>query len=186
VPTTTSPDRDEREPEEEEDDSSPFIDALGTLLGWLALVVLAAGLIVLLVLALRRWRPGRLPIVEPAAEDEEHDRAVMAASIEAGARQLDLSGDPRQAIIAAYALLLEGLAACAQGRHPAETPLEHLERVLAALDVRPEPLRELTALFGEARFSDHAMTDAQRDRARAALGAAAADLERYRVPEAVG
>ncbi|HMJ77897.1 MAG TPA: DUF4129 domain-containing protein, partial [Iamia sp.] len=160
---------------------------LGGLFHGFGLLVLAGVVVVLLIaafLALRGWRPNRRgPVVEPG-DEEAHDRAVMAASVDASARLLDLSGDPRQAIIAAYALLLEGLAACAQGRHPAETPLEHLERVLAALDVRPEPLRELTALFGEARFSDHAMTDRQRDRARAALEAAAADLERVR--ETVG
>ena len=138
-----------------------------------------------MVLVVTRWRPGPLaPVVEPDVDDDAHDRAVMAASLDASAHQLDLSGDPRRAIIAAYAMLLEGLAACAQERHPAETPLEHLERVLAALDVRPEPLRDLTTLFGEARFSDHPMTPRHVDRARAALEAAAADLDRVR--ETVG
>jgi len=178
---------DDESPEREGESSDASSGFLGGLFHGVGLLVLAGVVVVLLIaafLTLRGWRPNRRgPIVEPGAE-EAHDRAVMAASIDASARRLDLSGDPRQAIIAAYALLLEGLAACAQGRHPAETPLEHLERVLAALDVRPEPLQELTALFGEARFSDHAMTDQQRDRARAALEAAAADLERVR--ETVG
>jgi hypothetical protein len=183
--TTTAPDADR---EDEADDGVTIADLLTWMMQVLA-VALLAGLAVYLLLvgarALRGGRPGRTtPVDGPGIDEESHDRAVMAASLGAGARQLDLSGDPRQAIIAAYALLLEGLTACAQGRHPAETPLEHLERVLAALDVHPEPLRELTALFGEARFSDHAMTDRQRDRARAALEAAAADLERVR--EGVG
>ncbi|HMJ76151.1 MAG TPA: DUF4129 domain-containing protein [Iamia sp.] len=153
-------------------------------------VTLLAGLAVYLVVvglrSLLRSASGRTDDeTERAGGDATaHDRTVMAASVVAGARRLDLSGDPSEAIIVAYATLLEGLAACAQGRHPAETPLEHLERVLAALDVRPQPLRVLTALFGEARFSDHPMTDAQRERARAALLAAATDLERVR--ETVG
>lgn len=179
---TSAPDTETDDEEQPEDDSGleDLIDAAGTLVGYLLLAVLAVALVALVVWALRGWRWRREPAAVPEVDDEEHDRAVMAASVEAGARRLDLSGDPRQAIIAAYALMLEGLAACAQGRHPAKTPLEHLERVLAALDVRPEPLRDLTALFGEARFSDHAMTDAQRDQARAALAAAAVDLERER------
>lgn len=153
-------------------------------LGLVVVLALVAGVVVVLVLALRRWR-ARPAVVAPDVDEDAHDRAVMAASLDASAQQLDPSGgDARQAIIAAYAMLLEGLAACAQGRRPAETPLEHLERVLATLDVRPDPLRELTALFGEARFSDHAMTDHQRDRARAALEDAAADLDRVR--ETVG
>jgi len=152
-------------------------------------VALLAGLAVYLVVvglrALVRPDPGETEgELDAAVDGAAHDRTVMAASVVAGARQLDLSGEPSEAIIVAYAKLLDGLAVCHQGRHPAETPLEHLERVLAALDVRPEPLRVLTALFGEARFSDHPMTDAQRERARAALQAAATDLERVR--ETVG
>jgi hypothetical protein len=180
-------DRDEDDDRDEEDERSGLEKALDGVLdgvGLLLAVALLVGLVALVVVLVLRRRPRPGAPVEPDADEEAHDRAVMAASLDAGARRLDLDGDPRQAIIAAYALLLEGLTACAQGRHPAETPLEHLERVLAALDVRPEPLRELTALFGEARFSDHAMTDAQRDRARAALQAAAADLDRVR--ETVG
>jgi hypothetical protein len=186
-PDDTTPDRPEDEDEVDEGSSGleRIVDALSQGLGWLLLVVLLGALLAAAVLVVTRWRPGRLaPVIEPDLDDDAHDRAVMAASLDAGAHQLDLSGDPRQAIIAAYAMLLEGLAACAQERHPAETPLEHLERVLAALDVRPEPLRDLTTLFGEARFSDHPMTTRHVDRARAALEAAAADLDRVR--ETVG
>jgi hypothetical protein len=151
-------------------------------------VAILAGLAVYLVVvglrSLLRPAPHRADGELESTVGFAHDRMVMAASVVAGARRLDLPGAPSEAIIIAYAELLEGLAACAQGRHPAETPLEHLERVLAALDVRPEPLRVLTALFGEARFSDHPMTDAHRERARAALQAAATDLERVR--ETVG
>ena len=197
-----SGDREDRPPQERADDDTPdrpeaeevdqgtsglerIVDALTQGLGLLLLIVLLGALLAAVVLVVTRWRPGPLaPIVEPDLDDDAHDRAVMAASLDASAHQLDLSGDPRRAIIAAYAMLLEGLAACAQERHPAETPLEHLERVLATLDVRPEPLRDLTTLFGEARFSDHPMTPRHVDRARAALEAAAADLDRVR--EAVG
>lgn len=183
-PADATPDR----PEDEGVDEDPsgverIVAALSQGLGLLLLVALVAALLAAVVLAATRWRPRSPAPVEPD-RDDAHDRAVMAASLDAGAHQLDLSGDPRQAIIAAYAMLLEGLAACAQERHPAETPLEHLERVLAALDVHPDPLRDLTTLFGEARFSDHPMTGHHVDRARAALEAAAADLDRVR--EVVG
>ncbi|HEX7135686.1 MAG TPA: DUF4129 domain-containing protein [Iamia sp.] len=172
---------------QEEDVGRSLGEILALVIQVLALALLAGLAVFLVVVAIRTLRDrgrGEGPVVGPGAHEDAHDRAVMAASLEASARRLDPGGDPRDAIIAAYAMLLDGLAACAQGRDPSETPLEHLERVLAALDVRPEPLRELTALFGEARFSDHAMTDEQRDRARAALEAAAADLDRVR--ETVG
>lgn len=187
--TTTTPSHDTVRDETE----NPFLDWLLGLAVWATLAVvvgLVIGGIIVLVLrsdwgrALRGLEPrNEAPPLDPA--DAAHDRTVMAESLAAGAGELDLSDDPRGAIIAAYAALLTGLETCAQGRRPAETPDEHLARVLAALDVRPEPLRELTTLFGEARFSDHVMTEAQRDRARAALGAAEADLARFREPEAV-
>lgn len=187
-PVVPSPNAEERERRQEEPDGRTGLDALlDRLTQGLGVVLLAGlvlGLVVGVVLAVRRRRTAPPVPVAPAGDDDAHDRAVMAASLDASAHQLDLSGDPRAVIIAAYAMLLEGLAACAQERHPAETPLEHLERVLAALDVRPEPLRDLTTLFGEARFSDHPMTTRHVERARAALAAAAADLDRVR--EAVG
>jgi hypothetical protein len=174
--------------EAQEDVGRSLGEILALVVQVLALALLAGLVVFLVVVAIRALRdrgPRREDaVVGPGAHEDAHDRAVMAASLEAGARRLDPGGDPREAIIAAYAMLLDGLATCAQGRDPAETPLEHLERVLVALDVRPEPLRELTTLFGEARFSDHAMSEEQRDRARAALEAAAADLDRVR--ETVG
>jgi hypothetical protein len=43
--------------------------------------------------------------------------------------------------------------------------------------VRPEPLRELTALFAEARFSSHPITEDHRRAALRALEDARADLQ---------
>ena len=43
--------------------------------------------------------------------------------------------------------------------------------------MRPEPLRDLTVLFAEARFSDHAITEAQRAAAAHALGEARTELQ---------
>lgn len=181
----TGPDEEPEAQPGTERPKGPSALAVALRLAALALLVgLALAGLVWVVLGLTGHRPGQRPVAPEADPEDDHDRAVMAASLDAGARHLDLSGDPRQAIIAAYAQLLDGLAACAQARWPSETPLEHLERVLHALDVRPDPLRELTTLFGEARFSIHEMTDTHRDRARAALEAAAVDLERVR--EAVG
>lgn len=171
-------------------------DFLGWLIGlavWLLAAVgvgLAIGALVVLLLRSDWARARRGLAVDPDAPigptdgEAEHDRTVMAESLAAGATHLEDADDPRAAIIACYAALLDGLESCAQGRRPAETPDEHLERVLAALEVRAEPLRELTTLFGEARFSDHVMTEAQRDRARTALASARTDLDRVR-PEPV-
>lgn len=87
--------------------------------------------------------------------------------------------DPRTAIVAAYRALLAGLADAGLARRPSEAPHEHLRRALHALDVRPEPMHELLALYDEARFSEHALTATHRARALAAFAAARDDL---RVP----
>ena len=50
-------------------------------------------------------------------------------------------------------------------------------RALATLGVRREPLRELTSLFAEARFSTHRITEDDRAAAVRALTEARADLE---------
>ena len=96
--------------------------------------------------------------------------------MEASLADLTDSRDPRQAVIAAYARLLDGLRDAGAGREPAEAPFEHVARVLGTLGVRPEPLRQLTALFAEARFSTHPITEAQRAAALTALEDARADL----------
>ena len=43
--------------------------------------------------------------------------------------------------------------------------------------MRPEPLRDLTALFAEARFSDHAITEDHRAAAFRALDEARTELQ---------
>ena len=81
--------------------------------------------------------------------------------IERSLVELDESDDPRRAIIAAYARLLDAFAARGLERRPAETPVEHLLAGLAALPIRPEPAARLTSLFVEARFSTHPMGPAR-------------------------
>lgn len=188
--TTTAPATTEALDEDAEPPPPPDRAEESDFLGWLVGIVLALvaavavglaiGALVVLLLRtrwVRSWR-GLDDDGPPAGDEADHDRTVMAESLASGATRLDEADDIRAAIIACYAALLVGLESCAQGRRPAETADEHLGRVLAALAVRPEPLRELTTLFGEARFSDHEMTEAQRDRARAALATAGTDLDR--------
>jgi hypothetical protein len=105
-------------------------------------------------------------------EPTEVARQVLAESAE----DLSTTAEPRQAVIAAYARLLDGLRDAGAGLRPSEAPFEHVSRVLTVLGVRPEPLRQLTTLFAEARFSTHDITEAHRTAALDALAAARADL----------
>lgn len=135
-----------------------------TTLGATVLLVLGAAGIV------RRQMVGA-----PAVLDEQtRDGALL--SLQRSLDALAAPGDDRAAIVAAYAALLQGLAAAGVARRPAEAPEEYVGRVLSALDVRPGPLEELTALFAEARFSDHPMDSTHRARAVAALEDAQGDL----------
>jgi hypothetical protein len=118
--------------------------------------------------------------VEPDETDEPVDIARQALADSAA--DLATTDDPRRAVIAAYARLLDGLRDVGAGRRPAEAPFEHLTRVLSGLGVREAPLRRLTALFAEARFSTHAITEDHRTAALAALDEARADLSRVVEP----
>lgn len=105
-------------------------------------------------------------------------RSATITGIDASLDDLATLDDVRSAIVGAYARLLDALDGAGVPRRPAEAPLEYLVRALRSLDVRPEPLERLTALFNEARFSQHSLGPAARDAAFAALSAAREDLAR--------
>ena len=105
----------------------------------------------------RRRRPTFDGAIDADAVDDRQ-RAAVGSAFSASLADLDAEPDPRRAIVAAYARLLDGLAAAGFGRRPAEAPEEHLRRVLEQLRVPEAPLRTLVALFAEARFSEHPLT----------------------------
>jgi hypothetical protein len=159
------------EPETVEIGSAPA-DGGGQSTAWPVWVLVAAGVVVAAVLLHRRRRPEGPP---PEAED---DRVQARMAIDASLADLAAPRAPRQAVIACYARLLEGLEAAGAGRDRSEAPFEYLSRVLATLGVRPEPLERLTTLFAEARFSTHEITEEHRADAERALYEARADLDR--------
>lgn len=77
--------------------------------------------------------------------------------------------DPRRAIIAAYARLERVLAANGVPRHPAETPDEYVTRVLHDLELDSGAVERLTALFTQAKFSQHDVDTAMKEEAIGAL-----------------
>jgi hypothetical protein len=141
---------------------------------WVAIVLGGGVLAVLAAAALTR----RHMVSQDASDDPAKGRDDAVVSIDESLEHLLDGGDDRAAILAAYATLLQRLAAAGHPRRPDEAPGEYLTRVLRRLDVRPEPLTDLTTLFAEARFSDHPMGAAHRRRAIEALSAARADLRR--------
>lgn len=142
-------------------------------------LLIVAGIAVaggLLLQAGRAWRrrgggtvddpePDPLPPPEAPDIDTRAVDAALASSIET------LLGhpDPRVAIRAAYAVLLDALADAGFARLPYEAPEEHLTRCLHGLSVQPEPMRHLLRLFAVARFSTHEVGEADRADALDAL-----------------
>jgi len=97
---------------------------------------------------------------------------------EARQRLLDLeSGEPRNAIVAAWLGLETSAAATGLPRLPAETSSEYTERVIGVWPVDSARLGDLAALFREARFSVHPLGESHRDRAISDLRVLIADLE---------
>ena len=131
-------------------------DELLIILGLLAVV--AVGVLV----ALRRSRPERRRRPESAPE-------TLAAALDESLDDLRDDPDLRRAIVAAYARMERALAAAGIPRHPAEAPLEYLERALLSLDTSADAVRRLTDLFEWARFSHHEPEPSMRDDAVDAL-----------------
>lgn len=85
-------------------------------------------------------------------------------------------GQPRNAIVACWMRLESDIAAAGSPRSGAETSAEYVERIVAEASVDPFAISDLAALYREARFSDHALIDADHADAFAALSRVEAGL----------
>ena len=101
----------------------------------------------------------------------------LAVDVDA-ARDALTEGSPRNAIVACWMQLERDVAAAGLPREAAETSAEYVERVVVASSVEPGPIRELAALYREARFSRHDLRAHHRTRALAALNRVEAALRR--------
>ena len=130
---------------------------------WLPVVAvlgLAAVGVVAFVLSTRRARPAS-PKAQLAAE--------LALTLDLSLDDLRAEADPRRAVIAAYARLERVLAAHGEPRDDADTPEEHLARVLGRLDVDRRAIRRLVDLFVRAEFSQHEVDTGMKEEAISAL-----------------
>ena len=146
-----------------------------------ALALVALG-VTAFVLANRRANPSSAK-AELAAE--------LALTLDLSLDDLRAETDPRRAVIAAYARLERVLAAHGEPRQEADTPEEHLARVLGHLDVDRGAVRRLVDLFVRAKFSQHDVDVRMKDEAIGALeqvrdelraAAAKADVDGHGVP----
>lgn len=121
----------------------------------------------------RRLRWWRSQPITPLPEVLDRELTV---DVEAARAALS-EGSPRNAIIACWVQLEIDAAKVGLRRIAAETPAEYVERVVVAASVDAAPIRELAALYREARFSRHKLGDDDRARALDALHRVAASLK---------
>src|SRR5262245_26440284 len=94
-------------------------------------------------------------------------------------------GDPRKAIIAAYARVERVFATYGLPREPSEAPIEYLDRALPELRASGAALQRLTSLFEWAKFSAHDVDGKMRDEAIAALVEVRDELRANRLEEEI-
>ena len=141
-------------------------------LGGIALTLLLAVVVVLAIRVNRRRRRA----APPESAREAPDRALLTDRRAARQARMVREGSPREAIIATWLDLERLVAAAGVPRRPSETSSELVVRVLDDREVPAAALTDLAALFREARFSTHELTEALRERAAGDLDAVHAAL----------
>jgi hypothetical protein len=162
------------------DASTDPADVISTVL--LVAVLAVAGLLVL------RWLLGRLRSWWGGREREENfdlvpDEGAVATQVLRGAeRQVAAlaEGPPRDAIVLCWVRLEEDAGGAGLPRHPWETSAEFTRRVITSQLVGSTAIGQLAALYREARFSRHPMSEQDRATAREALATVHASLRRAR------
>jgi len=101
---------------------------------------------------------------------------VVQRALHAASAPLRDPADPRAAVIEAYARMEQVLAERDLGRRAPEAPREYLTRVLGTDGAPQRSLATITALFEEARFSRHPISQSARRRALGELENARAAL----------
>lgn len=183
TPTATT---DEAEPPAAEPapevEVQPWVGVVALVLQ-VAVTLLAAYLLIRYVgLPLARWlrarvgRRRRERLAEAAAEEftvlEPPAAVAREMADDAPAQRallLDERATPRNAVVACWHRFETQAQAGGVGRHPWETSSEYTMRVLDLVDAHGPAVTRLGALYREARFSEHELTERDRADALAAL-----------------
>ena len=140
------------------------------------IAALALILLVIAAVLVRNRRRTASPGTNVEDIPDEALEAEIGSAFEQATDHLLLESDPRKAVMVAYASLEQALVKNGYLRDPAQTPTEYLASVLAAMPSLAGPAVRLAHLYELARFSDHAITNDDRDRAADALAQARLDL----------
>lgn len=154
-------------------------DLIAAVVAWtikIALVLVALLIVALVVRALVRLLRG-----DPLTAKDEVQAPILPDVLLAGVRESEArldAGTSNDAIIAAWLTLERTAAAVGLDDDAARTPAELVTSVLEQWTVDRDAITELAALYREARFSAHPMTEEHRGAARAALRRVRDDLTR--------
>lgn len=152
---------------------------------FLALIVAA----LLLLIVTFRWRHDDEdePLLHLAGDaDEPTDdwqsqlTVDLAAAVDEQLTALR-QGPPRDAIIACWMRLQAATRVAGMSDDASETAVEFTVRAMGSLEIDNEAITTLSELYREARFSDHAMSEQQRELAAQALLGVSAQLAVARV-----
>lgn len=149
-------------------------------IGYVVFALVLLGIVVFLVTAVRsRDRDAREALVEAPDEPEAFSALLVPAALVASAeRQLAAlrEGAPRNAIVACWVALETSCSSTGLSRRSSETSSEFTQRVLSTWVVDRDLVLALAALYREARFSTHDMSEHARSAAVEALEAILASL----------
>lgn len=155
---------------------NPWVNAVTMVAG----VVLLVGFLLWAVGATReRRRAARESVVDDGDDELTLDPAQRAAVVtDHAAAQFEAlrGGTPRNAIVALWQELEDDVAGTGLSRRASETSVEFTHRFLAELRVDPGAAERLGALYREARFSTHELTEEHRAAAEQALSSLHASL----------
>lgn len=151
---------------------------LGAIVDVTMIVLLVAGLIALAIYLWRRWRHLLNRESNQGADFDVLPDISKAISGDAAAQFAALAGGtPRNAIVACWLRLEGAIASAGITPNPAETSAELTARVVATYSVDESAIGTLSALYREARFSEHELGEDVRTAAIVALQAVHQDLQ---------
>jgi hypothetical protein len=175
--TTSTADAGQAPPREDRSSTPSWVRLLAFLVNVAAAVLLVAlvlrlGLSGVRRLRLRRVRRRRLEAVDEVdfqvIEPPARVAREMLADAE-GQRRALLEGSPRNAVVACWHRFETQSATAGLERRAWETSSEYTMRVLDLVDAYEPAVSRLGALYREARFSEHELTEADRREAVEAL-----------------
>ena len=140
-------------------------------------VFLAASLLASIVAIALFFRVGSTLRQRPPPAGPRAPRRAAVQAVQVAIDQLQLGADVRAAILACYARFCALLGTRGIGSQEALTARELEEFAVRHLAVSPASSDALTSLFEEARYSEHPLGEADRDRAMRSLERIRADLE---------